>query len=445
MRPRLRKVWDSLQSSYWFVPSLMMAMAIVLWFLTTSLDQRLSGSGKGYWGWLYFDDVDSTRTLLLTIVGTIIGIVGVVFSILMVPLTIAATQFGPRLLRTFLRDTGTHLTLGTFTATFVFCLLVLLQLHQDETMPLPQISVTAGLGLGLASFGMLIYFINHIATSIQASVVVAEVSDELHLAIDHELPKTPDAASANLPLDAINYLAIEEAGIQHPIKARKSGYVQTRDDDELLHLAQDYDLVMQLISKPGDFVVQDTPIAMVLQDAKISAEMEKAVNKAFILGPQRTLVQDITFGINELVEVAVRALSPAINDPFTAMTCLDWLGTALCRMCARTFPNQRKFDQNGNLRLLTNPITFTFVVDAAFNQIREYGRSSTAVTMRLLDTIAVVAKCAHTNEQRTALLRHVELVEQSCQVGLIEPANREAVTLCLQKVMQQLHQNKRVV
>src|SRR5215207_2846666 len=199
MEVHLRKLWDSLRSSYWFVPALMTIGAVVLWAGTSVLDRTLYAAGTLPSTWLYTDDIDAVRTLLLAVAGAIIGLVGVVFSITMVPLTIAAAQFGPRLLRTFLRDTGTQITLGTFVATFIFCMLVLLRLRGGPAQPLPQISVTAGLLLALVSFGVLIYFINHVAISIQAPVVAAEVSAELHAAIDRELPYLLDNTTTPLP------------------------------------------------------------------------------------------------------------------------------------------------------------------------------------------------------------------------------------------------------
>ena len=442
MNTRLRKVWDSLRSSYWFVPAIMMVIAIILWAGTHQLDKHLASTGKLPIRWLYADDVESMRRLLLTITASIIGIVGVVFSILMVPLTIAATQFGPRLLRTFLRDTGTHFTLGTFTSTFIFCILVLLQLRDDKTSPIPQVSATTGILLGFICFGILIYFINHVARSIQASVVIAEVSEELQVAIDHELPDPLPEVTAPLKPDAAGTSPSEPAGPTHAVIAVKSGYVLARADDELMQLATEQDLVLQLLHRPGDFVVKDTILARTWPAAKASENADAAVNKAFILGPQRTLVQDLTFGINELVELAVRALSPGINDPFTAMTCLDWLGTALTRMTSRAFPSPRQYDEQGHLRLLTNPITFTCLTDAAFNQIRDYGRTSPAVTLRLLHTIAIIAQCARTEEQRRILLYHATLVERGCHIGLPEKADREVVTARYEQVVQLLEKGK---
>jgi uncharacterized membrane protein len=438
---RLRKLWDTLRTSYWFVPSVMMAAAVVLWLGTSWIDRLLTASGALPTAWLYIDDRASVRSLLLTIAASTVGIVGVVFSIMMVPLTIAASQFGPRLLRNFRRDAGTQMTLGTFTATFLFCMLVILQLREEDTRPLPQVSVTVGLLLGVTSFAVLIYFINHVAVSIQASVVVAEVSDELRTAIDHELPGPFHAEAVPSLAVATGAEPTDLTTIPHTVMATSSGYVQIRDDEGLLRFAEKHDLVINLLNQPGDFVTEYTALASVWPKEASSGEVNGAVNAAFILGAQRTLVQDVTFGINSLVEVAVRALSPAINDPFTAMTCLDWLGTALCRICTRAFPPARRYDEKGHLRLITNPITFTGLTDAAFIQIRDYGRSSTMVLLRMLDTIATIAQCVRTEEQRSTLLRHAALVERSCHIGLPEPADRQAIIEQYQTVLRLLEGN----
>ena len=433
MRTRLRKLWDTLRASYWFVPALMMLLASLLWGMTSTTDRMLSVRDGVPVPWLYYDEVDSMRTLVLTIVGTTVGVIGVVYSITMIPLTIAASQFGPRLLRNFLRDRGTHVTLGTFSATIVFCLLVLLQLR--DTTARPQVSVNVALFLGLCSFLMLVYFINHVAVTIQASNVVAEVSDDLLRAIDRELePAGQTGAAGPMPEETL----MEPAAPFRTVLATDSGYLQMRDNEDLLQLASEKDLVIRLLCEPGDFVVAGAPLAHLWPHTAGADDVDGRINRACILGVQRTLVQDVTFGINELVEVAIRALSPAINDPFTAMTCLDWLGEALCRLCGKAFPPACRLDQEGRLRLLLNPITFPRMADAAFNQIREYGRQSSAVTLRLMHTLEVVASCTRTAEQRRSLLHHATRTEESSQTGLWDAVSRQQVSACYRQLVQLL-------
>jgi uncharacterized membrane protein len=280
----------------------------------------------------------------------------------------------------------------------------------------------------MISFSMLIYFINHVAVSLQAPVVVARVKDELLYAIDRDFPKILETASVlSAPKNATSKMPSDLTDSPYTVMAEASSYIQFRDDKSLLQFAHEHNIVIQLLSQPGDFIVKDTPLAKVWSNKPFTNEWDAAINEAFILGQQRTLVQDVTFGINELVEVAIRALSPAINDPFTAMTCLDWLGTALCQICKRVLPSATVYDEEGQLRLIRIPVTFTSLTDAAFNQIREYGRNSTAVTLRLMDTIIVIAQCARTEEQRVALQHHATLVERGSLLGLPEKVDQELI------------------
>lgn len=432
MKTQFRKLWDSLHSSYWFIPLVMMALTVLLWWGTSALDHVLSLKDKKDITWLYIGNADTMRALLLTTGVAIGGIIGVVFTIIMVPLSIAASQFGPRILRTFLRDLGTQVTLGTFNSTFIFCMAVLLQLSGTAKQPLPQISVNVALLLGLISFGVLIYFINHVAVSLQAPIVIFKVSKELKAAINRDFPV--DSAIAPVSSSNENNKMTPDLLTAHSIvMAKGSGYLQARNDDFLFHFAKQRKLVLKLLSEPGDFIIQGTPL--VITWPAINTESDaKVLNTAFILGPQRTLVQDVIFGINELVEVAIRALSPAINDPFTAMTSIDWIGSALCQICSRSFPPSQLFDKTGHLRIIRSPVSFSRFTDASFNQIREYGRGSRAVSIRLMDIIKTVAQCAKTVEQREALLHHATLIENDCHMGLPDINDRNDVTSRYQAV-----------
>lgn len=430
MRSHLVKLWDSLRATYWFVPLVMVAATVPLWWCTNEIDASLERAGKLPLRWLYTDDFESLRTLLLTIVGTMVGTIGVVYSVLMVPLTLAASQFGPRLLRNFLRDSFTHVTLGTFLATISFCLLVLLQLRDESQHRQPQVSINTAMLLGFCSFAVVVYFIHHVSVSIQAPVLAADVSRKLHEAIEREYPHPwTGKTKVDLPANGLSARSPD-----HTVLATVSGYVQVRDDKTLFEVAVKGKATLQLLHEPGAFLTKDTPLARVWSEAALPPAFDAVVQGAFITGPQRTLVQDVTFGINELVELALRALSPAINDPFTAMTCLDWLGTALCRLCAKQFDAGRKTDTANQLRIVSKPVTFTQLTHAAFSQIREYGRGSAAVTLRLMETITTVMLCARTEEQRQALHRHAQLVKEGCQIGLPQEADRKFVTEQYEKV-----------
>ena len=189
-------------------------------------------------------------------------------------------------------------------------------------------------------------------------------------------------------------------------------------------VAMQEDVVIRLVRRPGHYVVATRPIALVWPGNRVTDQLMEDVSSAFALGKQRTSGQDIEFAVNQLVEIAIRALSPGVNDPFTAMTCVDHLGSALCRLAQRDMPSPYRHDSQDQLRVITPVFTFPDVTDAAFNQIRQYGRSSTAVTIRLLETIAVVVGSVHRSADRVALLRHAEMIARGAREGLPEDEDR---------------------
>lgn len=192
-------------------------------------------------------------------------------------------------------------------------------------------------------------------------------------------------------------------------------------------LAMQEDVVIRLERGPGHYVVASYPLVLIWPGNRITDQFLDRVNSAFALGNQRTSGQDIEFMFNQLVEIAVRALSPGVNDPFTAMMCVDHLGSALCRLVRRDMPSPFRNDSQDQLRVIASVVTFSDIMDAAFNQIRQYGRSSAAVTIRLLETIAVVAGFAHRPEDRATLLRHAKMIARGARGGLSEDEDRQEV------------------
>jgi uncharacterized membrane protein len=211
------------------------------------------------------------------------------------------------------------------------------------------------------------------------------------------------------------------------IASTKSGYLQSIDSDQLMKIATENDLVFRLEYRPGDFVIEGNDLVKVRPLGRANDELSGQVRDTFILGNQRTHMQDVEFSVHQLVEVAVRALSPGVNDPFTAITCIDRLGAALCLLVQRSFPSPGRCDVNDQLRVIARPVTFSGVVDAAFNQIRQYGRSSAAVTVRLLETIVLIGKCAQRQGDRDALLRQAVMIERGSHEGLPEERDRQDV------------------
>ena len=411
MRTRLRHVWEVLTSGYWFIPTVMMVGAAALAFLLLYLDRTAIGTG-GRLEWLYSGGAGGAKTLLSALAGSIITVAGVVFSITIAALTQASSQFGPRLLRNFMSDTGNQVVLGTFVATFVYCLLVLRTIHDevsDVEAFVPQASVTVAVLLAAVSIVVLIYFIHHVSMSLQAPSVVAAVREDLERVIAR-LPDDQQGTGVCLAPSDANGLPHDFDAGSRAVTATVEGYVQAVDYDGLMEAAEKADVVLHLDYRPGDFVICGSRLMRAWPSGRCDAELCERLNGAFICGRHSTPEQDVEHGIRQMVEVAVRALSPGINDPFTAINCVDALGSALCGIARRGLAGPMRYDGHGRLRLVTPVTTFAGVADTAFNQIRQYGAGSVAVTMRLLEVITLCGRQATSDDQRQALLRHANMV-----------------------------------
>ncbi len=419
MRSTLLYRWEALRTSYWFLPGLLVLMAIGLAIGFVELDVVVHKEVRWLADWTYSGSAEGARAVLATIAGSMITVAGVVFSITIVALSLASNQFGPRILRNFMRDRRNQMVLGVFTATYLYCLLVLRTVRgTDSTEFVPGISVTLGIVLAVASLGVLIYFIHHVAVSIQAAHVIQAVTEELNETIDRLWPerlgKNPPENGPPPEHD------LAQAAV---VKSPSSGYVDAINDELLMSVACQREVVIRLAQRPGRFAVAGTPLAWVWPREACQEETSQRLAQAFTFAPQRTPFQDVEFAVSELVEVAVRALSPGVNDPFTAIICIDRLGEALCQLAEREIPSPLRYDDQGHLRVIAHRASFRAVVDAAFHQIRQYGASSPAILTRLLETMTTVAGQAQRPEDRSALMHHAALTWRAAQRSVADEAD----------------------
>lgn len=422
MQTLLMKYWYRLRSSFWFVPTAMACLAVALALGTVALDKTVTNDWLQLLGWSYSGGAEGASLLLGTVAGSMIAIAGTVFSMTLVALSLASSQLGPRLLRNFMRDTANQVVLGTFVATFLYCLLVLRTIRRaDEVAFVPHLSVSIGVLLAIVSVGVLIYFIHHISVSIQADQVVARVGRELDEGIHRLFPGdlgNPESDAARAPGEVS--LPADFAREACAVCALKDGYLQMIDADALMALACKEDLLLRLERRPGHYLTKGRAMLMVWPGDSLTESLAGKLNAAFVLGNQRSAAQDVEFSLLQLVEIAVRALSPGINDPFTAVACVDRLESALCRLAERDIPSPYRFDDNEQLRLVAPGPTFAGIVDAAFNQIRQSARSNPAVAIRMLDAIAQIAGHVNSPQQATCLLRHAGMIVNGAQEAVPE-------------------------
>ena len=412
MNAWLQNHWERLHSSFWFLPSLMALAAGALALGAVAVDRIVSDRWLHALGWVYSGGAEGASLVLSTIAGSMITIAGVVFSMTLVALSLASSQLGPRLLRNFMRDTANQVVIGTFVATFVYCLLVLRTIRRaDETAFVPHLAVTCGVLLALVSLAVLIYFIHHVAVSIQADEVVARVARELFEGIERLFPtEIGRAGEPAFPASAGVGVPPGFDDAAEGVPADEDGYLQLVDAHALMALAVEGDVRVRLQVRPGSYVIRGQTLALVSPAGRRDNALLKRLGAAFVLGNQRTSAQDVEFAILQLVEIAVRALSPGINDPFTAMTCIDRLASALCRLARREMPAALRRDEAGVPRVLAPAIGFADLVDASLNQIRRHARGNAAVTLRLLEGIAAVAGAVQTAQDRSVLRRHAQMI-----------------------------------
>ncbi|MEY9875061.1 putative membrane protein [Streptacidiphilus sp. MAP12-33] len=418
---------ESRRTNLWLVPVLESLGAAGLFALTLAVDRAAYNGSVQLPSWVLSGSADGARQVLTTIAAAVITVVGLVFSITIVALTLASTQFGPRMLRNFIRDRGTQLTLGTFVATFLYAVLVLVSIssgpHGDFV---PHLSITTTLGLTLVDLATLIYFINHIARSIQLPQVVASIAHDLADAIEDQSAlgtEAPDGSEQGpSPTELLERLRTEGA----VITTSASGYLQYLRHDRLVRIAQDADAVIHIPFRPGHFLVQGHPLAYVWPP-QAAAHVTATLRRGHVTGPYRTLTQDVSFGFDQLVEIGLRALSAAINDTFTAITCIDWLGDCLCRISTTWQPQHVHRDRHGRVRVIAHQPDYDRLVRRSFEKIRQASVGMPAVMIRQLDALDKIMRQTHAPERRALLMEQADLVLRTCEATVPEPSDRADV------------------
>ncbi|MFD1216082.1 DUF2254 domain-containing protein [Microbulbifer celer] len=415
MKQQLLHLIERLRGSFWLVPAVMMLAALVLAQGLQSLDARLAIESIPGLGWLSLREPDSARALLSTIAGSTITVAGTVFSITTVALTLAASQFGPHLVRNFIRDRGTQASLGIFLSTFVYALMVMRGIDNGENNGRNlSLAVTAAVALALLCMAYLIYFIHNVAQSIQVDNITYHINREFRDALESLYP-TEESRDPLKSRREINALSLGDNC--HCVMTRSSGYVQRIDREKLTQWATDNDCCIVLLCHPGTFLNHWSCMARIFEPPRAldSDDIADAIASAITVGSQPTAEQDIVFSIRQLAQIAVRALSPGVNDPFTAYACMDRLIDGIGIILQRPQLPNCFHDRDSRLRLVTSELDFADVLSAALDEIREYGRDSSVVTRHLLKQLTELAEICDRREDQRALKHLLERVSEDCE------------------------------
>ncbi|MFO7541568.1 MAG: DUF2254 domain-containing protein [Thiobacillus sp.] len=384
---KLIEFWDNLRSSFWFMPSLMVAGSIAFAFVLIEADSVGIDRWLSQWPRLFGAGAEGARQMLSTLAGSMMTVMGITFSMTLLALALASNQYTSRILRNFMRSRITQFTLGAFAGIFTYCLIVLRTIRGGDGIDefVPSLAVFFAFVMALGGVGVLIYFIHHIASSIQASSIIASVAQETNASIDRLLPKQLDQGPNEDEGRHQSLSSLDERD-WYPVPAAESGYIQSVNDDALLSLARDSRTIVRMEHGIGAFVVQNTALVSIALTYPPDQKTIDALNGAYSIGRHRTVEQDPAFGIRQIVDMGIKALSPGVNDTSTAVMCVDYLTSILARLAGRQFPPMYRYEGE-TLRVIAIVPSFEGLLAEAFDQIRGSAEVNVAILARMLGAL----------------------------------------------------------
>jgi uncharacterized membrane protein len=360
-------------------------------------------------------DPQIAQVILAGIAASIMTVVSIVFAILLMTLTLASMQFSPRIILSFTRDRVTQWTLGIFLGTFLYCVAALPAARSLPTPFSPVATVLGAVVLALACVCWLLYFIHHISRAINVNQIIDKIASETETVIDDMMPAPRRESSLRTQTPP------PELAFDTTLPSTQSGYIRFIDLERLLAVARDHRVNVRVLRRVGQFVPQGVPLMAVSRAERLPSAGRAALLGAFDLGASRTLQQDVEFGVLQIVDIALRAISPAVNDPSTAISCIDQLSRILIRFAARQPPDSLLFDLPGVPRVIVAWIGFERLADAAFEQIRLYSQGDVAVSLRMLRALGDIAATSPDAALRAGLLERGQRIVSGCATRLCAP------------------------
>ena len=422
---KILQFWTEIRSGFWLIPSILVIASILLAIGMIELDQMMDPGLREKYPRLFAADAEGSRTMLSAIAGSMITVAGVVFSITIVALTLASTQYTSRILRTFMRDIANQVVLGVFVGVFCYCLVVLRTLsggNKDQFTP--SSAVLIAVVLAFIAIGFLIFFIHHIAATIQASEIISEITDETIEAIDSLFPNELAEEIGDEDKDERVESLPEKNWQEVPSLSR--GYIQKIAITSVLDFARDKDVVVRMEKEIGEFVVKGRPLAYLSLNHQPDKETVKKLNAAYDIDSYRTVDQDAAFGIRQLVDIALKALSPGINDTSTAVICIDHLSAILQRAAPRRGESKYCFEE-GKVRMIAKRPAFQDLLRQSYNQILENGEGNVAVIKRMIDAIEEISGVTRIPARRRALNEQLKVISEAAERSIKDSSSRREV------------------
>ncbi len=427
--------WKELGATFWFLPVLIISFSVLLAFSLVYLDNSIAITREGWIRFFLVESADSARSILSTISSAMMGVAGTVFSITLVVLTLASSQFGPRLIKNFMYVRLNQVVLGLYISTYLYCLLVLNSISGSNGYTfIPSISILVAIIAAVVNIILLIIFIHQIAISIQADKVVSDISESVFKQVKKLFPEKIGEEKENE--ENVDTTAVI-AGYQNrtSIKSPKSGYLQYLDGESLIKIITKHDALLELYYRPGKHLVEDAEIGLLYSNDKWEKQEFKKIFNPFVIGKTKTSQQDLEYSIHQMVEIAARALSTGVNDPYTAITCIDNLTSILCYLAEAKFPAKYRYDEEGNLRIIADVLDFEGILDTAFNQIRQFSEDSPAVIIRMMEALTTIHEFTSKESHKIAVIKHAEMVLSSGKQNMEEQNDIDDLTERAAKIL----------
>jgi uncharacterized membrane protein len=425
--------WKELLATFWFLPVSILVASVALAMGTVYIDNTVDISQEGWFRFFIVNSADSARTILSTISGAMIGVAGTVFSVTLVALTLASSQFGPRLIKKFMYVRLNQIVLGSYISTYLYCLIVLIAIKGSEDYTfIPSISILVAIFAAIVNIILLIIFIHQIAISIQADKVVADISNFISNQAENLFPERigeEKESEVDFTSEASQYTK------RTSFRSPKGGYLQYIDGASLMHVVAEAKVLFDLQFRPGAFLVRGMEIGWIYSNQELEEELVEKIADQFVIGEIKTSQQDLEFSIHQMVEIAARALSPGVNDPFTAIACIDNLSATLSYLVKSKFPSKFRHDAEGKLRIVADTLDFKGVLDAAFNQIRQFAGASPSVIIRLMEALITIRNFAKEQTHHDALVRHAEMIFRLGKETITEKNDLEDLRKRAEKIL----------
>lgn len=399
----ITKLTISLRASFWFLPAMIVTFFLALALVLIEVDSHNAYEITNTWPRLFGAGAEGSRGMLSTIATSILTMMGLTFSMTLVTLSIASSQYSSRVLRNFISNRGTQFALGTFAGIFTYCLVVLRTIKGNELSFIPSVSIFVGFVLALFGVGVIIYFIHHIASSIQASSVISNAAEETIRAMAHLYPsnETAHQSESQPPKKRGTYTSA--------VVNTKSGYIQTIDESSLCDIAESMGASILIQHQIGDFVLEGVVLLQLDIDRTLSHLETKKILEAFSIQRFRTIEQDPLFGIRQIVDIALKALSPGLNDSTTAIVCIDYLTSVLAFLIKRRIPPDEVY-RNNALRLIVNRPRYIQFLRLSYFQIIKSGQGNFAVQERIISSLRAVMVTSNDPDRWQEFLSFTDLV-----------------------------------